>query len=147
MNALSIFLGEFGRASIMAIALSLVMLMKRSRRETSNPCPLFVGPKSFTVLSRFAEDQQRRLLDEASKEALAGWRRVVPVAVFFVLLTVGTALGRTLPKVTTFPDSFWVNACSTALFAGFGFWLARQLQVHRVRPFLKALIERTQHAA
>jgi hypothetical protein len=152
MNALSIFLGEFWPKVIyVTIGISAVSLLRHSRRSPPPTYPLFAGPKSFTELSGFAEDQQRRLLNEASKEAFAGWRPFPPVIALCVIMTAGWALGQTLPKVTPVPDSFWVRACSLALFGGLGCWLAvwvaGRLGVHRVRPFLKALIERTQHAA
>jgi hypothetical protein len=143
MNALSIFLAEFVQASIVPLIVFGGLLL-------SHPRLLLVGRKSFTELSGFAEDRQTRLLDEASKEALTGWHRVLPVIVCWLLCTVGSALGSTLPKVAAVLP-FWVKVCSSLtlilVFVGFGFWLARRLQVHWLRPFLKALIERNQHAA
>jgi hypothetical protein len=145
MNALSIFLGEFWSPFIgVTIGLSVVWL---ARRSSSDWYPPFIGPKSFTELSGFAKDQQKQLLHEASSEAFAGWRYFVSVVMFAAMFAAGAALGRTLPKVTTVPDSLWVHAGFAALFAAFGGWLAGRLHVRHLRPFLKASIERTQHAA
>ena len=145
MNALSIFLGEFWPPFIgVTFGLLVVWL---ARRSASDGYPPFIGPKSFTELSGFVKNQQRQLLHEASTEAFAGWRSFIPVVLFAAMFAVGAALGRTLPKVTTVPDSLWVHPGFAALFAALGGSLAGRLGVRHLRPFLKASIERTQHAA
>ena len=145
MNALSIFLGEFWPPFIgVAVGLSVVW---HARRSALDGYPPFIGPKSFTELSGFPKDQQKQLLHEASTEAFAGWRSFIPVVVFAAMFAAGAALGRTLPKVATVPDSFWVHTGFAAFFAAFGGGLAGRLEVRHLRPFLKASIERIQHAA
>ncbi len=145
MNAISIFLGEFWPPFIgVTVGLSVVWVARRAASDGYLP---FIGPKSFTELSGFAKDHQRRLLHEASNEAFGGWRSFLPVVGFAATFAAGAALGRTLPEVTAIPDSLWVHAGFAALFAAFGGWLAGRLGVHHLRPFLKASIERTSHAA
>ena len=145
MNALSIFLGEFWPPFIgVTFGLSMIWL---SWRSASDGYPPFIGPKSFTELAGFAKNQQKQLLHEASTEAFAGWQSFIPVVVFSTVFAAGAALGRTLPKITTVPDSLWVHAGFAALFGAFGGWLAGRLEVRHLRPFLKASIERTQYAA
>ena len=144
MNTLQIFLGEFWPTFVgVSIGLSLVWLAMRSASDGHLP---FIGPKSFRELFGFTKDEQKRLIHEASKEAFRQWRSFVPVVVFAALFSSGMAMGRTLPKVTTLPDSFWVHVAFVSPFAVIGGWLAGRLEVRYVRPFLRRCIERRNHA-
>jgi len=129
--------------ALVSIGLSLVWLAMRSASDWRLP---FIGPKSFQELGGFTKDEQKRLIHEASKAASKQMRSFVPVIVFAALFSCGAAVGQTLPKVTTVPDSFWVHAAFACLFAAIGGWLAARLEVGYVRPFLRACIERTSHA-
>jgi len=144
MNTLQIFFGEFWPAFIgMVIGNSFVWLAWRSASDGYLP---FIGPKSFPELASFTKDEQKRLLHEASKEASGHWRSFVPVMVFSVIFSLGFAVGRTLPKVTTLPDSFGVHAAFACLFAMLGGWAAGRLAMRYVKPFLKKYIEAMSYA-
>jgi len=145
MNALQIFLGESWPPFIgVTIGLSVVWLARRLASDGYLP---FIGTTSFSELSIFAKDHQMQLLRQASAEAFRGWRSFAPVVIFAAIFAAGAAFGRTLPKVTTVPDSLWVHAGFAALFAALGGGLAGRLEVRHLRPFLKASIERTHRAA
>ncbi len=98
----------------------------------------FISTKSFPELAAFTKDDQQRLLREASREAF-GALSFVPILVALALFWVGAASVWTLHKVTALP--LWVAAVLGGLFFGLGCWLARRLEAHRVRPFLKKLID------
>lgn len=104
-------------------------------------------PKSFKELAGYAKDEQKRLLQVASKEAFRCWRSVLPVISFALVLSGGIALGRTLPKATALPDTWWVHDITAALFAGAAGWFVMRLAVSCVRPFLQKLLERTNNVA
>lgn len=108
---------------------------------------LFTSPKSFKELAGYAKDEQKRLLQVASKEAFRCWRSVLPVISFALVLSGGIALGRTLPKATALPDTWWVHDIIAALFAGAAGWFVMRLAVSCVRPFLQKLLERTNNVA
>ena len=144
MNTLQIFFGEFWPIFFgVSFGLSLVWLARRFASDGHLP---FIGPKSFTELADFPKAEQKRLLHEASKEASGHWRSFVPVILFAVLFSFGFAVGRTLPKVTTLHDSFWVHIVFACPFAVFGGSLAGRLEVRYVRSFLRSCIERTKLA-
>jgi hypothetical protein len=145
MSTLQIFVSEF-MAPFFGVTIGIAMVWF-AWRASSDGYPPFIGPGSFNELSDFAKDQQRQLLHQASVEAFRGWRSLTPIVIFAAIFAAGAAFGRTLPKITSVPDSFWVHAGFAALFAGFGGWLAGRLEVCYVRPFLKASIGRTHDAA
>jgi hypothetical protein len=113
--------------------IGLVILLASSRCRT-----FFNNTKSFPELAAFTKDDQQRFLREASKEAFSALS-FVPVLVLLALCWVGFALGLTLEKVTAL--SHWVAFVLPTLFAVLGFWVAGRLEAHRVRPFLKKLID------
>jgi hypothetical protein len=140
MNAFQIFFGEFWPTFVgSSIGLSLAWVAKHDYLP-------FIGPSTFTELAVFTKDEQKRLLHEASKEALAQWHSFIPTLVFLVIFPFGSALAHTLPKITTLPDSFWIHVVFGGLFGALGCWLAIRLGVLYVRPFLIRCIERTRHA-
>lgn len=98
----------------------------------------FTHTKSFPELAAFTEDDQRRLLREASTEAFSALS-FVPILVFLAFWWGGSALACVLQKVAALPE--WVVILLGGLFAGLGYWLGRRLETHRVRPFLKKLID------
>ena len=108
---------------------------------------LFTSPKSFRELAGYSTDEQKRLLQEASKETFRCWRSVLPSIAFALVLSIGIALGRTIPKVTTLPDTWWVHVIFAALFVGAAGWFVMQLAASCVRPFLQRLIGKTSHVA
>jgi len=145
MNTLQIFFTEWWPTFA---GIGVVMVgMWFAGRFASHGYFLFTSPKSFRELAGRSEGEQRRLLQEASKETFRSWRSVLPPIAFALVLSVGIALGRTIPKVTELPDTWWVHVIFAAIFAGVAGWFVMQLAVSCVRPFLRRLIERTSHVA
>jgi hypothetical protein len=108
-------------------------------RLASSRCRTFFNRTgSFPELAVFTKDDQQRLLREASREAF-GALSFVPILVVLAFWWVGFALGLTLQKVTALPA--WVLEVLAVLFLVLGGWLGRRLEAHRVRPFLKKLID------
>ncbi|MFZ5864880.1 MAG: hypothetical protein ACOYXY_03270 [Thermodesulfobacteriota bacterium] len=93
---------------------------------------------SFPELAPFTKDDQQRLLREASREAFSVLS-FVPVLVLLTLWWVGAVVAWTLANVAALPA--WVAAVLGSLFIGLGGWLGRRLEAHRVRPFLKKVID------
>jgi hypothetical protein len=145
MNALHIFYAEWWPV-FLGVSLTVCSIWFVGRFDTHSYF-LFTSPKAFRELATFAEDEQRRLLQEASKETFRCWWSVLPVIAFALVLSGGIALGRTVPKVTHLPDKLWVHVVFAVLLTVVGGWFVVRLAVSCVRPFLKRLIERTSHAA
>jgi hypothetical protein len=139
MNIPEIFLHELWETwwwwiCVGPVGLSICVLIRlASRRRT-----FYNGPESFPELAAFTKDDQQRLLREASREAF-GALSFVPVLVFLAFWWGAPALGMTLRKVTV---PAWVVIVLLPVFLGLGHWLARRLEAHRVRPFLKKRIDR-----
>lgn len=139
LDTLKILLSEFWPLFIGAsVGLSVVCLL---RRFGSDGCLPFLNRKAFAELAGYSKDEQRRLLHEASTEALRHLRSYVPVAVFAFFFATGAAVAHTLPKVTTIPHSWWVTLPVVMVFGAFGGWLAGALTTRYVRPFLRACLE------
>src|SRR6185436_6273288 len=138
MNALKIFLSAFWPAFLGgAVFLSLFWLVKTS---IASGYPPFVGPNSFSELSPFSEAEQKRLLQEASREAFGGWRWLIPICLFAAVFASGVALGYMLPLVTSFPNSIWAWTGLGIVFAGLGGWAASRLEKYSIAPALKRRI-------
>jgi hypothetical protein len=105
----------------------------------------FIHPRSFPELGVFTRDEQWRLLHEANGEA-GHWRSLTPAVVFLALFPFGSALWRTLIKVSTISDSIWLHLSVSGLVAVFGALVALRLGVHYIRPFLTRCIERAKSA-
>ncbi len=145
MTTMQYFLSEFWPTFIVfSIVMPALWMGKIWSLDGHLP---FVRRKSFAELSDFAEDQQQQLLHDASKEASRRWRSLVPFLIFTGMFATGGAIGRTLPKLTTVPDSFLVHVGFTALFTIVGVRLAARVEVRQLRPFLKDSIKRVRHAA
>ncbi|MBI5571168.1 MAG: hypothetical protein HY914_14590 [Desulfomonile tiedjei] len=143
MNIPEIFLREFWELWPMTRALLIGSLIGLVVRLASNGGGTLITPtKSYPELAAFSKDDQLRLLREACREAFSALS-FVPILVFLASWWVGAALLRTLVKVTAPPE--WVVILLIGLFfglfSGLGYWLARRLEAHRVRPFLKKLID------
>jgi len=145
MNILQIFFTEWW-PTFLGFGVVLVGLWFAGR-FASHGYFLFTSPKSFKELAGFSEVEKKRLLQVASKETFRCWRSVLPAIAFALVLSGGIALGRTIPKVTSLPDTWWVHVIFAALFAGATGWFVMRLAVSCVRPFLQRLIERTSHVA
>jgi hypothetical protein len=144
MSILQIFFTEWWPDFVgVSIALSVVWFLGRF---ASHGYFLFTSPKAFRELARFAADKQKRLLQEASKETFRRWWSVLPVITFALVLSGGLAFGRTIPKITNLPDTFWIHIAFAALFTAAGGWFVVRLAVSCVRPFLRTLIERNHDA-
>ena len=87
------------------------------------------------------------MLHEASIEALGHWRAFVLVAMFAFFFVTGVAVARTIPKVTTIPDSWWLGLLVVTAFAALGCWVVGALTTRYVRPFLRACLEKSHHAS
>jgi hypothetical protein len=144
MNILQIFFAEWWPAFLGLGVVFVVFWF--AGRFASDTYFLFTSPKSFKELAGYSEDEQKRLLQVASRETFRCWRSVLPAIVFALVVSGGVALGRTIPKVTPLPDTWWVHITFAALFAGAAGWLGMRLAVNCVRPFLRRLIERTNQA-
>ena len=127
-----------------AIGMAFLWLLISS---ASDPRPPFANAKAFPELSRFSKEEQRRLLAEAIRQSSRHWRSFVPFLAFGTFFAVGAALARTLPKVTTIPDSFWETAITVVVFVLPGAWLVGRLSANYIRPFLKKCIEESNNAA
>jgi hypothetical protein len=139
MNIPEVFLREFWETWPMTCAVAVGLLIGLVVRLASNGGGTFIAPpKSFPELAAFTKDDQQRLLREASREAFSALS-FVPVLVFPAFVWVGIALALTLEKVTALPG--WAAGFLPPLFGGLGYWLARRLEAHRVRRFLKKLID------
>jgi hypothetical protein len=140
MNIPDIFLDQLWKLlpSFCAVA-PLMSIGFLVLRFLTNNCLLFlVHPQSFPELAAFTEDEQQRLLSDASMEAFSALS-FVPMLVLFATFWVGFALIETLKKVTALP--VWVLMVLFGLFLGLAGWLGGRTEVHRVRPFLKKLID------
>ena len=145
MNTLGIFLEEFWPIFIgTTFGLSLVWLARRSTRDTQPP---FINRKGLPELSGHTEEDQRRLVHEASREAFSGWRCVIPIFPFTLIFSLGTALVHMLPKVTSLPKSIWLLMAAAGLCAVIGAWVAGKIEAHFLRPILKRLLAQAQVAA
>jgi ABC-type amino acid transport system permease subunit len=139
MNIPGIFVREFWDISWLIWAFVLGSLIGLVIRLASNGGGTFMAPtKSFPELAAFTKDDQQRFLREASKKAFSALS-FVPVLVVLAFLWVGFALAATVQKVTALP--VWAVCVLPPLFGGLGFWLGGRLEAHRVRPFLKKLID------
>jgi hypothetical protein len=145
MNFLRIFFAELWPV-LLGVGLVLVGLWFAGR-FASHSYFLFTSPKSFNELAGYSEDEQKRLLQVASKETFRCWWSVLPSIAFALVFSGGIALGMTLPKVTALPDTWWVHTIVAALLAGEAGWLVMRLAVSCVRPHLQRLIARTSHVA
>jgi len=110
-------------------------------RSASDARPPFVNPKVFPELAGLDKEEQKRLLAEAMRQSSRHWRSFVPFLVFSVFFAAGAVLARTLPKVTTIPDSFLETTITVGVFVLPGAWLAGRLLAKHIRPFLKKCIE------
>jgi hypothetical protein len=145
MTTLHIFFAEWW-PTFVGISLSFSVIWIAGRFAA--PCYfLFTTPKAFRELATFAEDEQKRLLQEASRKAFRSWRSVMPVFLFALVLSTSLAVGRTIPKVANLPDTLLVHMFFSGLLAALGGWFAARLAVSCVRPFLRTLIETTNHVA
>ena len=108
--------------------------------SASNARPPFVNAKAFPELAGLGREEQKRLLAEATRASFRHWRSFVPFLVFGIFFATGDAMARTLPKVTTIPDSFWATVITVSVFVLPGAWLAGRLSVNHIRPFLKILL-------
>jgi hypothetical protein len=139
MNIPEIFLAELWDTRWYILITVIGLLIGLVIRLASNGGGTFMAStKSFPELAAYTKDDQQRLLREASEEAFSALS-FVPVLVLFAFLWVDTALRATLEEVTALPG--WVAFVLFGLFGGLGVWLAWRLEVHRVRPFLKKLID------
>jgi hypothetical protein len=139
MNIPEIFLREFWDIRWWISALAFAFLIGLVIRLASNGGGTFIAPtKSFPELAAFAKDDQERLLREASREAFSALS-FVPILVVLAFWWVAAAVGATVQEVTAL--SYWVGFVLSVLFGVLGFWLAQRLEAHRVRPFLKKLID------
>ena len=140
MDTLKIFFSEFWPPFIGAsVGVSFVWLLHRSGSGASLP---LLNEKAFAEIVGYPKGEQKRLLHEASAVAFRRWRSLVPLAVLAFFMATGGALARTLPQVTTIPDTRWVKYPVVMVFAVFGGWLARELTTRYVRPFLRTCLEK-----
>jgi len=145
MNTLSIFFSEFWMPFV--IFAPMWALLTFGRRVSLDGNSVFVGPKSFAELSAFSKDEQKRMLRQADREAFPGWRLIFPVSMYAANMSAALAIVRTIPKVTSLPDSLWVSLSFAVLFVLLGGWIGGRFEVWCIRPFLKIQIERIRHAA
>jgi len=139
MNIPEIFLREFWETWPSACAVAVGLLIGLVVRLASNGGGTFIAPtKSFPELAAFTKDDQLRLLRDASLEAFSALS-FVPILALFAFACGLPALARTLQNVTALSGS--VVILLTCLFLVLVYWLARRLEAHRVRPFLKKLID------
>ena len=115
--------------------------------SASNARPPFVNAKAFPELAGLGREEQKRLLAGATRASFRHWRSFIPFLVFGIFFAAGAALARTLPKVTTIPDSFWETAITVVVFVLPGAWLAGRLSANHIRPFLKKCIEESNNTA
>jgi len=115
--------------------------------SASNARPPFVNAKAFPELAELGREEQKRLLAGATRASFRHWRSFIPFLVFGIFFAAGAALARTLPKVTTIPDSFWETAITVVVFVLPGAWLAGRLSANHIRPFLKKCIEESNNTA
>jgi hypothetical protein len=139
VNIPEIFLRELWETWPMACAVAVGSLIGVVIRLASNGGGTFIAPtKSFPELVAFTKDDQRRLLCDACRETFSALS-FAPELVVLAFVWGGWALARTLEKVIALPG--WAAGFLPVLFGGLGFWLGGRLEAHRVRPFLKKLIE------
>jgi hypothetical protein len=139
MSIPEIFLQALREMWWLACAGAVGLLIRFVGRLASSHCRTFyTRAKSFPELAALTKNDQQRLLREASREAFSALS-FVPDLVFLAFWWGGFALARTLRTVTA--TSYWVEFVLTGLFIVLGHWLAERLEVHRVRPFLKKLID------
>jgi pilus assembly protein TadC len=145
MELIKLFLSSFCPAfAVMGFALTLVWFFKRS--VVCFWRPPFVGRKSFSELSRWDKAEQKRLLEEAIRQAFRGWRWLLPITLEAAFFASGAAIGYTLPMVIVFPGSFWMTALIAIVFAAIGAWVVSRLAKIYVRRSLQKLIESTSPA-
>jgi hypothetical protein len=132
MNILEIFLHAWRERWWFLCGTTMIFLVVLVGRFASSRT-FFNDTKSFPELGAFSKDDQQRLLREASREAFSALSFVPPL-IALAFFWVGFTLALTLVKVTA-------RVVLTCLFVVFGGWLARRLEAHRVRPFLKKLID------
>jgi hypothetical protein len=138
MSIPEIFLHELMEKWWMACAVAAGLLIVGLVRFALSRCQTFFNDtKSFPELAAFSKDDQQRLLREASRWAF-GALSFVPPLVFVAFWWGGLAVALTFQKVTA--TSHWVGFLA-GLFVVLGFRLARRLEAHRVRPFLKKQID------
>jgi len=145
MNTLYTFFSEFW--PLLIVVAPVAALITLGRRVSLDRNAVFIGPRSFRELASFSKDEQKRLLHQADRAAFPRWRLIFPVLLYAANFSSAVAIGRTIPKVMTLPDSFWVSFGFVAVFVILGGWLSGLLEAHCIRPFLKIQIERMQHAA
>ena len=139
MNIPEIFLQAWRNIWWLLCASAVGALIAVLGRLASSPCRTFFNfTESFPELAAFTKYDQERLLREASREAF-GALSFVPILVNLTLWWVGAVTAWTLANVAALPA--WVAAILGSLFIVLGGWLGRRLEAHRVRPFLKKLID------
>jgi len=143
-NIMKDFLLHFS-AVFIAVTFSMAFLWPLVR-SASDARPPFVSAKAFPELAGLGKDEQKRLLAEATRASFRHWRSFVPFLVFGIFFATGDAMARTLPKVTSVPDSFWATVITVSVFVLPGAWLAGRLSANHIRPFLKKCIESSDNA-
>jgi hypothetical protein len=139
MNIPEVFLHELMEKWWLGCGAAVGLLSRFVLNMASSRCRTFyTRAKSFPELAAFSKDDQQRLLAEASRKAFSALS-FVPVLVFLALCWGGFALMSTLLKVNALP--LWVAMVFAGLFLPLGLWLTERLEAHRVRPFLKKLID------
>lgn len=147
MDTLKIFLSYLWPAFIGALIGSLVVYLGRRAGYDSRFLRPSLNPKRFAELAGYSKEEQKRLLHEASTEAFRHWRGYFPVSAYLYVVATGVAVAYTLPKVTTIPNSMWLNLAVVTVFIVCGGWLTRILTTRYVRPFLRTGIERSREAS
>ena len=125
------------------IGWSLAWYVKRSITGMAMP---FLDPKSFPELSSFPEVEQKRLVNEAIKEALGPWRWFMEFVFFPVIFSFATVFGAMLVRVNDPTGSMWIRSCFAGAFGGLAFWALIRLIVRFLKPYVARHIGRIQSA-
>ena len=115
--------------------------------STSQTQPPFLNRKAFAELSGRNEEEQRRLLNEASREAFRGWRFILPLLPWPLVQATSVALGHILPKVTALPQSDWIQMVIAVISGGLGGWLTMHMMAAYLRPYLRKALESSHNAS
>ena len=125
MNTLQIFFGQFWTVFISAtVGVSIAWAFTRRSPRFHPP---FVNRKALPELAGRTEDEQRRLLREATLQAFTSWRWLLPVLPLPLAWAVGVGLSHVLPTITSLPDSFWLHAGMATIFGVLGGWLTSRI--------------------
>jgi hypothetical protein len=144
MMFLPVFLPAFAGS---AIGFTILWLARRGSR---GGCPPLVGPKSFPEVLALPEEERRRVLQAAGREAFPGWRRAIPIGVFSALFAIGASLGNALPMLAPVPQSVGstgTTAVAAGLLGGFAAWLVRRMIKRAMKRALAKQLQATAQRA